>query len=269
MTLPTQDIAKAGLIWSSLPITSYSSLSSVSSSSSEYVILLLATLAYARQRLPASANKAMLLFISLSSVHGESESCPAFQLGGTIVSNSGSVRVPLATVAHWNTHRSSPRRLPSLADDSRTQALLSNAGLLLVSTTHRARVKTREAAQRLQSTICTPRCHSLARRVSGYLYVCVLGRPSLKVELWDQPHAHWKRSIHIHGYSRRFPGNCTSVQVSSLGALRERLLRYIYWGLDVSVLLVFLYYRPFCLRLGISVTTSTSLSSGLCTMTLI
>ena len=176
MTLPTQDIAKAGLIWSSLPITSYSSLSSVSSSSSEYVILSPDTLTYARrQRLPASVNKAMLLFISLSSVHGEFESCPAFQLGGTTVNNFGSVRVPSTTAVEWNTHIPlfPPRRLPSLADDSRTQALLSNAGLLLVSTTHRARVKTREAAQRLQGTRCTSLCHSLARRVCGYLYVCV------------------------------------------------------------------------------------------------
>lgn len=41
-------------------------------------------------------------------------------------------------------------RLPSLADDSPTQALLFNAGVLLVPATHRGRLQTREAAQRLQ-----------------------------------------------------------------------------------------------------------------------
>ena len=89
------------------------------------------------------------------------------------------------------------------------------------------------------------------------------------MELWDQPHAHWKRSIHIHGYSRRFPGNCKSVQLSPLGTLPERHVRYIHWGLDVSVLLAFLLYPPFCPRLGIFVTTLIWLSSGLFTKTLI
>jgi hypothetical protein len=64
------------------------------------------------------------------------------------------------------------------------------------------------------------------------------------VELWDQHDTHWKRSIHIHGYPRYFPGGYQINQLSPLGALRELLFRCIYRGLDVSVLLAFLFCRP-------------------------
>lgn len=91
--------------------------------------------------------------------------------------------------------------------------------------------------------------------------------PRFKVELWDQPDAHWKCSIRIYGHPRRFPGGFQSTQLSSLGAHPGYRIRYIYWGLDVSVLLAFLFYRSFRLCPGISATTLTSSFSGLCTKT--
>jgi hypothetical protein len=85
------------------------------------------------------------------------------------------------------------------------------------------------------------------------------------MELRNQPDAHRKRCLHVHGYSRRFPSRFKIIQLSPLEAFLGHLIRYIHRGVDVSMLLAFLFYHPFRPPPpGISVTTSTSSSSGLC-----
>jgi acyl-CoA-dependent ceramide synthase len=78
--------------------------------------------------------------------------CPHFWIGTYVV---GNLNLILTTNC----------RLPALADDSRTEALLSHAGVLLVSPTYRPRPSSREAPERLQGTRCTSHRHSMAHRV--------------------------------------------------------------------------------------------------------
>jgi hypothetical protein len=56
-------------------------------------------------------------------------------------------------------------RLPALADDSRTQVLLSHAGVLLVSAAHRPRLSSRETPERPQRICCAPHRHYMAHWV--------------------------------------------------------------------------------------------------------
>ena len=93
--------------------------------------------------------------------------CEQFWIGACPIDNGRRLEYSDATLSALC------HRLPTLADDSRTQTLLSNAGILLVSAAHRARLWSREAAQRLQGARCTPHCHPLARRVRSYLHVYV------------------------------------------------------------------------------------------------
>jgi hypothetical protein len=65
------------------------------------------------------------------------------------------------------------------------------------------------------------------------------------MELRNQPDAHWKRCLHVHGYSRRSPGRFKTTQLSPLEAFPGHLIRYIHRGLDVSMLLAYLFYHPF------------------------
>ena len=56
-------------------------------------------------------------------------------------------------------------RLPTLADDTRTQALLSHAGVVLVSAAYRPGFPSRETPERLQGTCCAPHRHTMAHWV--------------------------------------------------------------------------------------------------------
>jgi acyl-CoA-dependent ceramide synthase len=79
--------------------------------------------------------------------------CPHFWIGTFIVSRCSNVKLTVNF------------RLPTLADDSRTQALLSHAGVVLVSAAYRPRPRSRETTERLQGTCCAPHRHYMARWV--------------------------------------------------------------------------------------------------------
>jgi hypothetical protein len=79
--------------------------------------------------------------------------CPHFWIGTFVVSRCSNFKLTVNF------------RLPTLADDSRTQALLSHAGVLLVPAAYRPRPSSRETAERLQGTCCAPHRHTMARWV--------------------------------------------------------------------------------------------------------
>ena len=173
MTLRILDTVRVGWISSFLPITSSSFPLSASQSSIKYAIPSRNTLASAtRESSLVSVNRVMRSFTSHFLAHGACGLCRTSQPGGTTVSTSGLVRrqscrgdslisdIP-PSIANC--------RLPLLADDSRTQALLSYAGFLLVPAAHRPRLWSRETSERLQGTRRTSPRYFMACWVRAWL----------------------------------------------------------------------------------------------------
>lgn len=79
--------------------------------------------------------------------------CPQFWIGTFVVSHCSNFKLNVNL------------RLPALADDSRTQVLLSHAGVLLVSAAHRPRLSSRETPERPQRIYCAPHRHYMAHWV--------------------------------------------------------------------------------------------------------
>ena len=182
MTLPTRDTVRAGSISSSSPTTSCFSPLSVSPSSLESGILSPDTLEYGTAKSsPVSVSKVMPYSTSHFLAHGACASCHISPPGGTTAASSGSVRPSLNLILKLIVSC----RLPTLADDSRTQALLSHAGVLLVSAADRPRLSSREAPERLQGTCCTSPRHSMAHWVGPGFYVHSYWSNYITVSRWS------------------------------------------------------------------------------------
>ena len=143
--------------------------------------------------------------------------CPHFWIGTFVVSRCGNFKLTVNF------------RLPTLADDSRTQALLSHAGVLLVSTAYRPRPSSRETPERPQGANLLRTTSSLYGSL-GLSLVCVASYFSIHTAV-----RRWSYAINL-----TLIGNAVyaSMDVPDFFFATVKVFNYLRWGWTQHVMFI-------------------------------